>query len=115
MFYSRDSEKTLINMRTQSCYSRDKVDPPPPPLEDSLPAGHQRAAVRLPAERERAAPWTLEGPQFSSAEMVRAMFFGSGHFQSFEIREAETSQFLNPTERWAKTAASVIQAKNQHR
>lgn len=27
MFCSRDSEKTLINLRTQSCYSRDKVDP----------------------------------------------------------------------------------------
>lgn len=64
-------------------------------------------------EQKAEAPRAHEELQFSCVD-AQSLFSGSGHFQPFEICGAGKSQFLKPTERRAKTAASVIQARNRH-
>lgn len=113
LFCSRDSEKTLINLRTQSCYSRDKVDPPNPRKTPCLPAtrGQQRASQQSRKGRLHGRWKGRRFPLLRCSELILWL----RAFSVLRDSSGRKSQFLKPTERWAKTAAAMIQARNQHR
>lgn len=109
----RNSERTFIYLRTQSCCPRDSQgDTTPGWLLELLPNGHQRAAVLFPSRLTGMG--TLQGHLKSGCFPCAAalsLFTASGHGQHFEICEAGESQFLKLSVKWAKIATSVIQTR----